>query len=114
MNRLLFVPILCLQFKAHMSIPVGGQWEGETPAPENVEIIAYLDAVRTVPSNEQYLPSLGVFDLIELLLSSQDGLVLESIGAVLSSLHSQELLSQNRHTVVLRKTLDDLLKKQQN
>ena len=24
----------------------GGQWEGETPAPENVEIIAYLDAIR--------------------------------------------------------------------
>ena len=97
-----------------MTTPVGGQWEGETPAPENVEIIAYLDAVRPVPSNEQYLPSLGVFGLIELLLSSQDGLVRESVAAVLSSLHSQELLSQNRHTAVLRKNIDDLLQKQQN
>ena len=33
----------------------GGQWEGETPAPENVEIIAYLDALRPIPSDEQYI-----------------------------------------------------------
>ena len=44
----------------------GGQWEGETPAPENVEIIAYLDALRVVPSDEQCIPHLE-FDILEVL-----------------------------------------------
>ena len=38
---------------------------GETPAPENVEIIAYLDAIRPIPSNEQYLE----FDVLSILQS---------------------------------------------
>ena len=44
----------------------GGQWKGEIPAPENVEIIAYLNAIRPVPSDEQYIPSLE-FDVLTLL-----------------------------------------------
>ena len=47
-------------------VVTGGQWEGETPAPENVEIIAYLDALRPVPSDEQYIPSLE-FDVVKVL-----------------------------------------------
>jgi hypothetical protein len=43
-----------------------GQWEGETPAPENVEIIAYLDALRPIPCDEQYIPHLE-FDVIKVL-----------------------------------------------
>lgn len=39
---------------------VGGKWENETPAPENVEIIRYLNAIRPVPSDEQYLPRYDV------------------------------------------------------
>jgi hypothetical protein len=49
-------------------VVTGGQWEGETPAPENVEIIAYLDAVRPIPSDEQYIPSLE-FDVLVVLRS---------------------------------------------
>lgn len=45
-----------------------GQWKGEIPAPKNVEIIAYLNAVRPVPSDETYIPSLE-FDLLPLFKS---------------------------------------------
>ena len=44
----------------------GGPWEGETPAPETVEIIAYLDALRPIPADEQYIPDLE-FDVLKVL-----------------------------------------------
>ena len=47
-------------------VVTGGQWEGETPAPENVEIIAYLDALRPIPSDEQYIPFIE-FDIAKVL-----------------------------------------------
>ena len=42
----------------------GGKWKNETPAPENVEIIGYLNSVRPVPSDEMYLQA---FDVLEIL-----------------------------------------------
>lgn len=48
------------------NIVTGGQWKGEIPAPENVEIISYLDAIRPVPSDEQYIPLLK-FDVLSIL-----------------------------------------------
>ena len=47
-------------------VVTGGQWKGETPAPENVEIIAYLDALRLTPCDEQYIPRLE-FDVVKVL-----------------------------------------------
>ena len=65
--------------------------EGETPAPENVEIITYLNAIRPIPSNEQYLPSLE-FDILSILQSqagsSDDGLR-GNVGYVMSVLSAQ-------------------------
>ena len=46
------------------NVVTGGQWEGGIPAPKNVEIIAYLDAMRTVPSDKH--PSLE-FDILTIL-----------------------------------------------
>ena len=47
-------------------VVTGGQWEGETPSPENVEIIAFLDALRPIPSDEQYIPFIE-FDIAKVL-----------------------------------------------
>lgn len=52
-----------------------GGWKGETPAPENQLIIDYLDAVRPVPSDEQYLPVFcDVVQLLEQLAGLGEGL----------------------------------------
>ena len=69
----------------------GGQWEGETPAPENVEIIEYLNAIRPIPSNEQYLPSLefDVLSILQSLASSSDDGLRGNVGDVMSVLSTQ-------------------------
>lgn len=93
-------------------VVTGGQWEGETPAPENVEIIAYLDAVRPVPSDEQYIPSLE-FDVVKVL----EALML--CGNVEAKTNGEEVVklwktarnatnSSNRHVKSWLKQLDDL------
>lgn len=43
----------------------GGEWKGENPALENIEIISYLNAIRPLPCDEQYLSS--SYDVIQLL-----------------------------------------------
>ena len=91
----------------------GGQWEGETPAPENVEIIAYLDAIRPIPSNEQYLPSLE-FDILSILQSlagsSDDGLR-GNVGDIVSVLSAQGkvMKSRSRHLEGWKKGLQDIV-----
>ena len=91
----------------------GGQWEGETPAPENVEIIAYLDTIRPIPSNEQYLPSLE-FDILSILQSlagsSDDGLR-GNVGDIVSVLSAQGkvMKSRSRHLEGWEKGLQDFV-----
>lgn len=52
-----------------------GGWKGETPAPENQLIINYLDAVRPVPSDEQYLPAFcDIAKLLQQLAELGEGL----------------------------------------
>ena len=72
----------------------GGQWKGETPAPENVEIIRYLDAIRPVPSDEQYLPAFDVVALFEKLHGLSDPEISESLRAIVAVLEDGELKSQ--------------------
>ena len=91
----------------------GEQWKGETPDPENVEIIAYLDAIRPIPSNEQYLPSLE-FDVLRILQSlagsSDDGLR-GNVGDVMSVLSAQGkvMKSRCRHLESRKKGLQDIV-----
>ena len=91
----------------------GGQWEGETPAPENVEIIGYLDTIRLIPSNEQYLPSLDVLGLVQTLLTSKDDVVRESAREVVTMLKSQEVKSSSVHVTALKASLEDALGSEQ-
>ena len=90
----------------------GGQWEGETPAPENVEIIAYLDAIRPIPSNEQYLPSLefDVLSILQSLAGSSDGLR-GNVGDIVSVLSAQGkvMKSRSRHLEGWEKGLQDFV-----
>lgn len=91
----------------------GGQWEGETPAPENVEIIGYLDTIRLIPSNEQYLPSLDVLGLVQTLLASKDDVVQESAKEVVGMLRSQEVKCNSDHMTAFKKSLEDALGSEQ-
>ena len=83
----------------------GGQWEGETPAPENVEIIAYLDAIRPNPSNEQYLPSLefDVLSILQSLAGSSDDGLRGNVGDIVSVLSAQGKVMKSRRKVEGRK-----------
>ena len=47
-----------------------GNWKGEVPALENIEIINYLNAIRPLPCDEQYLSS--SYDVIQLLCKLKD------------------------------------------
>ena len=93
------------------TVVTGGQWKGETPAPENVEIIHYLDAIRPVPSDESYLP--GDFDIIGLfkkLCGLNDSQIKKSLEAVVATLRGVELKSTNEHVKNLTAALADLEK----
>ena len=86
----------------------GGQWEGEIPAPENVEIIAYLDAVRPVPSDEQYIPLLefDVITVLQGLCSCGDAEVRESGKEVVESWkEAGKICGSNRHIQSWREEL---------
>ena len=91
----------------------GGQWEGETPAPENVEIIAYLDAIRPIPSNEQYLPSLefDVLSILQSLAGSSDDGLRGNVGDIVSVLSAQGkvMKSRSRHLEGWKKGLQDIV-----
>ena len=63
----------------------GGQWEGETPAPENVAIICYLDAIRLVPSDEPYLPSANIVELVTWLHGLGNADIINSLLIVINS-----------------------------
>ncbi len=71
-----------------------GLWEGETPAPENVEIIHYLDTVRPVTTEESYLSD--QFNVATLLsgLATVDG-VRRSVVAIATVLRDQEIPTQD-------------------
>lgn len=92
-----------------------GQWKNETPAPENVEIIKYLDAVRPVPSDEQYLPqTFDIADLLKKLLALSDDQVTASVKTILEKISGQEVQSKNDHVVEFLKQVDTLLKEDTN
>ena len=88
-----------------------GQWKNETPAPENVEIIKYLDAVRPVPSDEQYLPqTFDVAELLKKLLALSDDQVTSSVKTILEKISSLDIRSKNGHVLEFLKEVDTLLK----
>ena len=92
-----------------------GQWKNETPAPENVEIINYLDAVRPVPSDEQYLPqNLDMTELLKKLVELCDNQVTASVKVILEMIVSQEVQSQNRHVTGFLGEVNTLLKEVSN
>ena len=88
----------------------GGQWKGETPAPENVEIIKYLDAIRPVPSDEQYLPTFkfDVFVLFTKLHGLKDSEISEDLRAIVAMLEDVKLMSKNEHIASFKETLQKL------
>ena len=63
----------------------GGSGRGRPRPPENVEIIAYLNAIHPFPSNEQYLPSLefDVLSILQSLAGSSDDGVCGNVGDVM-------------------------------
>ena len=72
-----------------------GQWKGEIPAPENVEIIHYLDTVRPTTSEEIYLAD--QYNLATLLtdLGAVEGLK-ESVAAVAAVLRGQKVSTKDQ------------------
>ena len=66
----------------------GGKWKNETPAPENVEIIHYLNAIRPVPSDEQYLPQYDVAKILFQLKEFEEeevGMLVREIGQIVTT-----------------------------
>ena len=91
-------------------VVTGGQWEGETPAPENVEIIAYLDAIRPIPIDEQYIPSLefDVLGVMRSLAHSSDSEVHTNVLEVMKVWRAADA-SSNRHVDTWKKQMDEVL-----
>ena len=88
-----------------------GQWKNETPAPENVEIINYLDAVRPVPSDEQYLPhNFNMADLLKKLVEISDDQVTASVRVILEKIAGQEVQSKSSHVTGFLEEVNTLLK----
>ena len=88
-----------------------GQWKNETPAPENVEIIKYLDAVRPVPSDEQYLPqNFDIAELLRKMVEVGDDQVNGSVKVVLQQITSQEVVSKSSHVLEFLEETGTLLK----
>ena len=74
-----------------------GQWKGEIPAPENVEIINYLDAVRPVPSDEAYLSdSFDVTQLLDKLSALDDVEANKRVVAIATALKNNAIPSQDK------------------
>jgi len=92
----------------------GGQWKGETPAPENVEIIGYLDTIRPVPTDEQYLPSFDVVDIFEKLCTLSNPQISENLREVIRALRNQEVETKSEHVKTLMKDLADIEEKLQD
>ena len=87
-----------------------GQWKNETPAPENVEIIKYLDAVRPVPSDEQYLPpNFDVAELLRKLVEAGDDQVKGSVKVILQEITSQGMTSRSSHVLEFLEKMTKLL-----
>lgn len=81
-----------------------GQWKGEVPAPENVEIIRYLDVVRPAPSDEGYLSDqFDVGFLLKELAKVED--VKKKVVSVAKALRDHNLPSSNEHWESFKKTL---------
>lgn len=91
-------------------VVTGGQWEGETPAPENVEIIAYLDAIRPIPIDEQYIPSLefDVLGIMRSLAHSSDSEVHTNVLEVMKVWRATNA-SSNKHVDTWKKQMDEVL-----
>ena len=88
-----------------------GQWKNETPAPENVEIIKYLDAVRPVPSDEQYIPqNFDIAELLRKMVEIGDDQVNGSVKVVLQQITSQEVASKSSHVLGFLEEMGTLLK----
>ena len=64
----------------------GGKWKkNETPAPENVEIIGYLNSVRPIPSDEMYLQAFVVLEILRQLKTKLNA-VLEKAAWLMKAL----------------------------
>ena len=92
-------------------VVTGGQWEGETPAPENVEIIAYLDAIRPIPSDEQYIPSLefNVLSILRSLAGCSDATVHDNAVEVVRIWRAVNASTGSKHVKLWKKELDSVL-----
>ena len=67
----------------------GGKWKDETPAPENVEIICYLNSVRPVPSDEQYLQRFDVFAILRQLKENRRADIKSLIDKIVVELNNK-------------------------
>ena len=86
-----------------------GEWEGETPAPENVEIINYLNAVRPVPSDEQYLPAFcNVTQLLGQLLEFGDGELAQAVRRVARAVLEYCAGVDTKELAIVKETLEQL------
>ena len=73
-----------------------------------MEIINYLDAVRPVPTDEEYIPaSHNVMELLSKLLTLKDEDTVKSTRAILEKLSAQEVNTKSSHVVDF---MDDLSK----
>ena len=89
-----------------------GQWKNETPAPENVEIIKFLDAVRPVPSDEQYLPpNFNIAELLRKLVEAGDDQVRGSVKVILEEITNQRVVSKSSHVLAFLEEMSKLLQK---
>ena len=88
-----------------------GQWTGETPATENVEIIGYLDAICPIPSNEQYIPFLkfDIVDTLSKLVRSDDSVVCGNAREVVRQMKEFEVPSNIVHLKNLKSRLEGIL-----
>ena len=76
-----------------------------------MEIIKYLDAVRPVPSDEQYLPqNFDVAELLKKLVEIGDDQVRGSVKVILQRINGQEVMSKNSHVSAFLEEMSTLLK----
>ena len=89
----------------HLLLQVSaGDWKGEIPAPENVQIISYLNMVRPQPYDQQYIsPAFDIASLLGQLKELGDERISSGVrgiaGAVLALEHAPSEVDVVRETV---------------
>lgn len=89
-----------------------GRWKDEIPAPENVEIIKYLDTVQPTPSDEVYLSdSFNVAQLFDKLVTLEESEAKEHVVAITTALKDQSIVSEDygNHIKGLKESLAKVL-----